>query len=283
MKDNAKVSIISPSRNTGRFAKETIESIMAQTHTDWEHIVIDGLSTDETLDVIRNYPHIRWISEKDSGPDEAFRKGLAMAKGEYVMFCAISDGYLDKNWLRKCINVLDNDPEIALVWGLPQYMTEDGVLEMVAYDHFFDVPPPQGRDFLYYWLKTHFWLPEGNFCVRKNVMEDCYPVINPNNIGHECEFLTFNYNFNTSGYLPYFIPVVANYGRIHFDAGGQHQKSDGRMAKWLKKYHQDVDQYQNRLIKREVVHKYRNGSGLLMSGGFNAKQFSLLERTMPRI
>ena len=72
MQDKPKISIISPSKNTGRFARETIESILAQTFTQWEHIVVDGVSTDETLDVIRQYPHIRWISEEDSGPDEAF-------------------------------------------------------------------------------------------------------------------------------------------------------------------------------------------------------------------
>jgi len=134
MPDNPRISIISPSKNTGRFARETIDSIRAQSYSDWEHIVVDGVSSDETPDVIRRYPHIRYISEADSGPDEAFRKGLALAKGEYIMFCGISDGYLDKNWFKKCVGVLDNHPEIALVWGFPQYMSEDGTLGRIAYD-----------------------------------------------------------------------------------------------------------------------------------------------------
>ena len=149
MKDKPKISIISPSKNTGRFAKETIESILAQSYPHWEHIIVDGVSTDETLDVIQQYPYIRWISEEDSGPDEAFRKGLAMAKGEYVMLCCISDGYLDRNWFKKCVDILDNHSEIALVWGFPQYMSEDGALGRIAYDYFFDNPPPQGKDFIY--------------------------------------------------------------------------------------------------------------------------------------
>lgn len=264
-----KISIISPSKNTGRFAKETIESIICQSYPDWEHIVVDGVSTDETMDVIRQYSHIRWISEEDSGPDEAFRKGLAMAKGEYVMFCGISDGYLDRNWFNRCVNILDNNPEIALVWGFPQYMSEDGILGRIAYDYFFDEPPPKGKDFVYYWLKTHFHFPEGNFCVRKNVMEDCFPLVDPKKVGSECELLTFNYNFNTLGYLPYFIPVVANYGRIHHDAGGQTQMADGRMQLWVERYHNDIEKYTEQLVKGKVIYIYRDGFGNVLPNGLD--------------
>ena len=249
MQNKPKISIISPSKNTGRFAKETIESILAQSYSHWEHIVVDGVSTDETLDVIRQYTHIRCISEEDSGPDEAFRKGLAMANGEYIMFCGVSDGYLDRNWFKKCVDILDNHSEIALVWGLPQYMAGAGALGRIAYDYFFDCPPPQGKDFIYYWLKTHFWLTEGNFCVRKNVIDECFSLVDPKRVGKECEFLSFNYKFNTLGYLPYFIPVVANYGRIHHDAGGQRQLANGQMQMWVERYHNDIEKYKKQLIK----------------------------------
>jgi len=281
MQDKPKISIISPSKNTGRFAKETIESILSQTYKNWEHIVVDGMSTDETLDVIRRYPHIRWISEEDSGPDEAFRKGLAMAKGEYVMLCCISDGYLDRNWFKKCVDILDNHSEIALVWGFPQYMSEDGVLGRIAYDYFFDDPPPQGKDFIYYWLKTHFHLTEGNFCVRKNVIEACYPVFDPKEGFAREGFLSFNYNFNTLGYLPHFIPVVANYGRIHHDAGGQRQQANGQMQMWVKGYYNDIEKYKKKLIKRKIVHQYRDGLGNLLSDGFDLKKYQIFKINPP--
>ena len=227
--------------------------------------------------MIQQYPHIRWISEEDSGPDEAFRKGLAMAKGDYIMFCGISDGYLDRNWFKKCVDILDNNPEIALIWGFPQYMSEDGILGRIAYNYFFDDPPPQSKDFIYYWLKTHLHLTEGNFCVRKNVMEDCFPVVDPKNIGEESGFLTFNYKFNTSGYLPYFIPVVANYGRIHHDAGGQRQMASGQMQLWAKRYDNDIETYKKQLIKEEVTHRYRDGFGNLLPDGVDLKKYQSLK------
>ncbi len=273
MQDKPKISIISPSKNTGRFAKETIESILAQTYTNWEHIVVDGGSTDKTLGVIRQYPHIRWISEEDSGPDEAFGKGLAMVKGEYVMFCGISDGYLDRNWFKRCVDILDNHSEIALVWGLPQYMSEDGTLGRIAYDYFFYDPPPQGKDFIYYWLKTYFHLTEGNFCVRESVMKDCFPLIDPKRVREENEFLSFNYKFNTLGYLPYFMSVVANYGRIHRDAGGQRQLASGQMQMWVERYHNDIEKYKKQLIKGEIKHYYRDGFGNVLPDGLDRRRY----------
>ena len=273
MHDKPKISIISPSKNTGRFAKETIESILAQSYSHWEHIVVDGVSTDETLDVIRQYPHIRWISEEDSGPDEAFRKGLAMANGEYIMFCGISDGYLDRNWFKKCVDILDNHSEIALVWGLPQYMSEAGELSRIAYDYFFNCPPPQGKDFIYYWLQTYFFLTEGNFCVRKNVIDDCFPIIDPKRVEEKCDFFSFNYKFNTLGYLPYFIPVVANYGRIHHDAGGQRQLASGQMRMWIYRYQNDIEKFEKQIIKGKIIHRYRDGFGNVLPDGLDLRRY----------
>jgi len=272
MSDKPKISVISPSKNTGRFAKETIESILSQTYKSWEHIIVDGMSTDETLEVIGQYPHIRWISEKDNGFDEAFRKGLAMANGEYVMLCCISDGFLDKNWFKKCTEYLDNHLEISLVWGLPQNMLEDGALDRIVYDYFFDDTPPQEKDFIHFWLKTYFHLPEGNFCVRRNILDNCYPKIGVEKIGEKCGFLTFNYNFNTSGYLPYFIPVVANYGRIHRDSASRSQQVNGEEEMWIKRYRDDIKKYKKQLSKGEVVHRYRDGLENLLTDKFNPKR-----------
>ena len=272
MYDKPKISIISPSKNTGRFAKETIESVLNQTYKSWEHIIVDGMSTDETLEVIGQYPHIRWISEKDNGFDEAFRKGLAMANGEYVMLCCMSDGFLDKNWFKKCAECLDNHSEISLVWGLPQYMLEDGSLSRIAYDYFFDNFHPQSKDFIYYWLKTYFHFPEGNFCVRKNVMDNCFPPAEIEKDDEICKLLCFNYKFNTEGYLPYFIPVAANYGRLHSDSGGQALRAKGLEDKWVKLYRDNIKKYRKQLLKGRTVHKYKDGSENLLTGKVDLKR-----------
>ncbi len=268
-----KISIITPSKNTGRFAQETIESILAQSYENWEHIVVDGESTDGTLDVVKQYPHIRLISEKDSGSGEAFEKGLKMAKGEYVMYCAYSDGYLDKNWFKKCVGILENNLEIGLVWGLPQNMSEEGALERISYDYFFDNPPPQGKDFIYYWLKTNLFFPEGNFCVRKNILDACHSLFISRRIDREI-LLSFNYDFNTLGYQPYFIPVVASYGRVHYDSTHCRQMANGELPVWIKRYFNDIKRYKKGLIDGRIIHKYRDGFGNLLSDRFDRKKIS---------
>lgn len=268
MQVNPKISMITPSKNTGKFAKETIESILAQTYKNWEHIVIDAVSTDETLDVLRQYPHIRWISEEDAGVDP-FKKGLAMAKGEYIMHCAFSDGYLEKNWFKKCVEILDSQPEISLVWGIDQNMLEDGTLHTIICNSWFENPPPNGTDYIYYWLKTKQPFHERDFCVRRDVVEECYPRSGSKSGG----FSTFAYNFNTLGYLPYLIPIVAAYGRQHRNAEGQKEAVRGEGEKYLRKYYHECGEYKEKIIKGEVEHRYRDGTGKLLPYEFNLKRY----------
>ena len=70
---NPIVSVVTPSLNHGRFLRDTIESIATQTFREFEHIVIDGGSTDETCDILEEYPHIKWISEEDDDVLELLR------------------------------------------------------------------------------------------------------------------------------------------------------------------------------------------------------------------
>lgn len=278
MQDKPKISIISPSKNTGRFVKETIESILAQTYTNWEHLIVDGVSTDETLEVIKQYPHIRLISEKDKGPDEAFLKGVAAAKGEYIMMCCISDGYLDKNWFKKCVEILDSQPEISLVWGIDQNMLEDGTLHTIDCNSWFENPPPSGKDYIYYWLKTGKLFHERNFCVRKTVLEECFPPFDPEYAGQGQGHLTFAYNFNRFGYLPYLVLTVADYGRLHRNAASQKQALSGETEKCGRKYYREFEQFRRKLINGEIEYHYRDGAGKLLPYTFDLKKCLELEK-----
>ena len=76
------VSVVTPSLNQGRYLREAIESVRAQTYSPIEHVVVDGGSTDETLDILSEYDHLRWVSEPDRGQSHALNKGFARAAGE---------------------------------------------------------------------------------------------------------------------------------------------------------------------------------------------------------
>lgn len=254
-----KISVITPSLNHGRFLRATIESIASQSYRNFEHIVIDGGSTDETLEILRQYPHIRWISEPEKNIIEAYQKGLALVRGEYVIQCCVSDGFLDPHWFRKCAEVLDQDIETSVVWGFAQYMSEDGGLLNVSYQEFFNDPPPQKQEFLAFWLANGFVLPEGNYCVRADIIKRHFP--NEQSEEHfriHCH-VGFMYHLMVQGYCTYFIPVVANFGRSHHDQRGQRLKSIEFPA--LATYFRDVRDYRRRLLAGAVTHRFRNGRG----------------------
>lgn len=273
MPEKPKISVITPSKNTGRFAKETIESILAQTYKNWEHIVVDGASTDETLDILRQYPHIRLISEADNGFNEAFSKGLRMAEGEYIMLCCISDGYLNKNWFKKCVEILDCRSEISLVWGIDQNMSEDGTLDTIVCNSWFKKPPPNEMDYIHYWLRTGQLFHERDFCVRKNIIEECFPSYDPERTQEEQGLYTFTYNFNRRGYLPYFIPALAAYGRLHGNAGGKKEVINGKLERDEREYYRNVEKYRQEILKMEVKHCYRDGFGKPLPDKFNLKKY----------
>lgn len=89
-----RISIITPSFNQGRFIGETIDSVLGQGYPDLEYLVLDGGSTDETLDVLSSYgERLRWWSEPDRGQSHAINKGLARATGEVVAFLNSDDRY----------------------------------------------------------------------------------------------------------------------------------------------------------------------------------------------
>ena len=88
-----KISILTPSFNQGQFIEQTIRSVLDQDHADVEHIVIDGGSTDQTLDVLRRYPHLTWLSERDHGQADALNKALSMASGDIVGWINSDDFY----------------------------------------------------------------------------------------------------------------------------------------------------------------------------------------------
>jgi len=78
------ISVITPSFNRATMIADAIESVLAQNDPAWEHIIIDGGSIDNTLEVLARYPHLRVVSEPDQGMYDALNKGLKMAQGEII-------------------------------------------------------------------------------------------------------------------------------------------------------------------------------------------------------
>ena len=113
------VSVIVPSFNQGRFIRHTIESTLSQSYRPLELLVIDGASTDETVEVLKSFdsaPELRWWSEPDSGIVEAVNKGFARARGQIGAIQSSDDSYLP-GAVEGLVAALKRSPEVGLVYG----------------------------------------------------------------------------------------------------------------------------------------------------------------------
>ncbi|WP_447968282.1 glycosyltransferase [Nitrospira sp. M1] len=95
-----KFSIVTPTYNCGSLIRDCIESVLQQNYENFEHIVVDGGSTDNTIEILKEYPHVKWISEPDNGEIEALNKALRMATGDIFGWLNADDCYVEGALLR---------------------------------------------------------------------------------------------------------------------------------------------------------------------------------------
>lgn len=110
-----KFSIVTPSFNQGRFLEQNIRSVLAQPGVEVEHIVMDGGSCDETVEVLQRHPHLIWRSEKDGGQTHALNKGIAMATGDVIGWIN-SDDYYEPD-IFQYVAACFEDPAVQWVIG----------------------------------------------------------------------------------------------------------------------------------------------------------------------
>ncbi len=260
-----KLSIATTVKNGARYLQETIGSITKQTFTDYEHVVVDGGSTDETRAILKKYGHIRLFCEADNNVVDGQRKAIALTRGRYLMFCCVSDGYLDPSWFQQCVGILDSNPDVSLVYGLHKVKRTDDTLTPVIYDELETMPPPQKMDFLPFWLATFFPFQESTWCVRTEIFKAMLPSPNDKSYcGRWSPFMKFRFNFNRWGYLPYFLPLVACYTREHTDSlnnGGYRNKK----SQWIEEEHMNnIVDYRCDVLSGRKTHAFRDGEGRII-------------------
>ena len=134
-------SIITVCFNVENTIKDTLESLYNQTHTDFEYILIDGKSTDDTLEKIKEYEHkfreksinYRWISETDNGMYDAMNKGISMAKGELIGILN-SDDWYEKNALEEVNKEYEKVKKKAIYSGEMQRVKRDKTPYKILYN-----------------------------------------------------------------------------------------------------------------------------------------------------
>lgn len=164
------VSIIIPAYNAEKYIAETIDSVLAQTYSNWELIIVNDGSTDNTLSVIENYSRndkrISFISKQNTGVSDTRNTGIAKAKGEYIALLDADDVWLPKNLEKKIILLKENN---SLGFVFSNMFQADKDLKN-------QIPAPEGKDTkiledLLLWNGEVIPGPCSNLVIRKTCFE----------------------------------------------------------------------------------------------------------------
>lgn len=122
------ISILTPSYNQGSHIERNILSILKQNYQSFEHIVIDGGSTDNTVELLKKYPHLKWISEKDKGQADALNKGLKIATGEIIGWIN-SDDFYEPNIFNDVVMAFEDTATKWVIGNVSYFYEESNLLQ----------------------------------------------------------------------------------------------------------------------------------------------------------
>ena len=137
------ISVLTVSFNAGEFLERAIQSVLQQDYKDWEHIIIDGGSTDNTVEILKKHPHLQWISEKDQGQSDAMNKAFVRSSGDLIVYLNADDEFLPDAF-STIVSTFNKFPEVDVVVGNLQFKSGTAV--------YHNNPSQNYTDILQFWL-----------------------------------------------------------------------------------------------------------------------------------
>lgn len=158
-----KISIITATYNSAETVRDTLASVAMQRSVDIEHIIVDGLSHDNTLDIVKEFPHVaKVVSEKDHGIYDAMNKGIGLASGD-VIGILNSDDFYDNPEVLSAVKQAFEDPSVDVVYGDLQYVKKNDVNVVIRH---WRSGQYKRKYFFYGWMPPH-----PTFFVRRRIYD----------------------------------------------------------------------------------------------------------------
>lgn len=162
-----KISIITATYNSEKTIRDTIESVLRQSYPHFEYIIVDGASSDHTMDIVRSYEasfgeRLRCISEPDGGLYDAMNKGIAMATGNIVGLLNSDDFYTECNVLERIATAFEEN-ETDAVYGDVHYVSPENLSKCVRYY--------SSRLFSRSWMRFGFMPAHPSFYCKKDIYQ----------------------------------------------------------------------------------------------------------------
>jgi glycosyltransferase involved in cell wall biosynthesis len=156
-----KISVITPSLNSDKHLECAVESVLKQNYPNFEHIIVDGGSTDGTLQTIGKYPHLRWISEPDRGESDAMNKGFRLSEGEVIVYLN-ADDYFEEGAFHAVASCFLRGARFVV--GKVRVIRPDG-------SFWINDPQKEFRDMLKWWRPNSFCFNPVGYFYRREVQE----------------------------------------------------------------------------------------------------------------
>lgn len=164
-----KISIITPTRNCATYIRTCIESLLEQNYENFEHIVVDGQSTDNTVEILKEYPHLKWISEPDHGEAEALNKALKMVTGEIICWLN-ADDWCANGTFERVVQELNPQQDRYIIYGNTNMVDENGKLLWVKRS-----APNMTLGFLVRWWRCPAHPHQPSIFFSRKVIEEVGP------------------------------------------------------------------------------------------------------------
>ena len=199
-----KISVVTPTYKQAAYIVQCIESVQAQDYPNLEHIVIDGASTDGTVEILKRYEHLIWRSEEDKGQTEALNKGLRMASGEIIAWLN-SDDWYPVAALNKVGLYFQEHSDVMILIGDCLFYYEGTANHLLVHNQPFDF-----EDLIRYW---DTWIPptQPSVFFRKELIDEF-------GLFDESLHNAMDYDFwlrVTPKYKIYYIPELLSVYRFH--------------------------------------------------------------------